>query len=264
MSKKPRKSGSRAASKAASAKSPKAATKRPSPPSDHDAADRIARALEAIAAGLSGRLAESLERRRAGQRGRLRLAPQWAAGAGPSRQPRRSRPAQGHRPDARHPDRKHRTLRQRISRQQRAVVGRARHGQVVAGQGGACQHQCRPQAGRSPEADRDSPRGYRDAAGADDAAADLAVPFHRVLRRPVVRRQRRLLQVAEGGAGRRHRRPARQCDPVRDLEPPPSAAARHDGERALHRDQSRRSGRGKGVAVRPVRTVARLPPLQPG
>jgi predicted AAA+ superfamily ATPase len=52
MSKKPRKSGSRAASKAASTKSPKAATKRPSPPSDHDTADRIARALEAIAAGL--------------------------------------------------------------------------------------------------------------------------------------------------------------------------------------------------------------------
>src|SRR5258708_727535 len=52
MSKKPRKSGPRSAAKAASAKSQKAATKRPSPPSDHDVADRIARALEAIAAGL--------------------------------------------------------------------------------------------------------------------------------------------------------------------------------------------------------------------
>src|SRR6195952_4181349 len=52
MSKKPRKSAPRGASKAASAKPPKAATKRPSPPSDHDVADRIARALEAIAAGL--------------------------------------------------------------------------------------------------------------------------------------------------------------------------------------------------------------------
>ena len=52
MSKKPRKPGSRTPSKAAPAKSPKAATKRPSPPSDHDAADRIACALEAIAAGL--------------------------------------------------------------------------------------------------------------------------------------------------------------------------------------------------------------------
>jgi predicted AAA+ superfamily ATPase len=53
MSKKPRKSGSRTASKAAPAKSLKAATKRPPPSSNHDAADRIARALEAIAAGLS-------------------------------------------------------------------------------------------------------------------------------------------------------------------------------------------------------------------
>src|SRR4051794_41095361 len=53
MSKKPRKSGSGAVSKAASAKSLRAATKRPQPPSDSDSADRIARALEAIAAGLS-------------------------------------------------------------------------------------------------------------------------------------------------------------------------------------------------------------------
>src|SRR3954470_4712969 len=52
MSKKPSKSGPRAFSKAASAKSAKAATKRPSAPSDRDVADRIARALEAIAAGL--------------------------------------------------------------------------------------------------------------------------------------------------------------------------------------------------------------------
>src|SRR5258707_12845140 len=53
MSKKPRKSDPRAASKAAPSKSLKAATKRPLPSSDHDVADRIARALEAIAAGLS-------------------------------------------------------------------------------------------------------------------------------------------------------------------------------------------------------------------
>ena len=93
-------------------------------------------------------------------------------------------------------------------------------------------------------------------------ASDL--PLHRVLRRPVVRRQRRLLQVAEGGAGRRHRGPPRQRHPVCDLEPQASAGARHDRERALDRDQSGRSGRGEGVAVGPLRTVARLPPLQPG
>ena len=40
--------------------------------------------------------------------------------------------------------------------------------------------------------------------------------------------------------------------------------ARHDGERALDRHQSGRSGRGESVALRPVRPLARLPPLQPG
>ena len=40
--------------------------------------------------------------------------------------------------------------------------------------------------------------------------------------------------------------------------------ARHDRERTLDRDQSRRGGRGEGVALRPLRPVARLPPLQPG
>src|ERR1700712_2378067 len=53
MSKKPRKTGSRKAVKAASSKSPNAATKRPLPPSDPDQGGRIARALEAIAAGLA-------------------------------------------------------------------------------------------------------------------------------------------------------------------------------------------------------------------
>src|ERR1700710_239024 len=49
MSKKPRKSGPRGAS----LKSPKAATKRPPPSVQHGPEERIARALEAIAAGLS-------------------------------------------------------------------------------------------------------------------------------------------------------------------------------------------------------------------
>jgi predicted AAA+ superfamily ATPase len=52
MSKKPRKIGSRGGSKAASAKSAPAATKRPAS-AKPDAADRIARALEAIAAHLA-------------------------------------------------------------------------------------------------------------------------------------------------------------------------------------------------------------------
>jgi predicted AAA+ superfamily ATPase len=53
MSKKPRKTGSRTAHKAASRKPANAATKRPSAAPEHDREDRIVRALEAIAAGLS-------------------------------------------------------------------------------------------------------------------------------------------------------------------------------------------------------------------
>jgi uncharacterized protein len=53
MSKKPGKSRSRATSKAASPQPATTATKRPSSPSNHDREERIARALEAIAAGLS-------------------------------------------------------------------------------------------------------------------------------------------------------------------------------------------------------------------
>jgi predicted AAA+ superfamily ATPase len=53
MSRKPRKTGSRSAPKAVPAKSASAATKRPSPSPKHATEERIARALEAIAARLS-------------------------------------------------------------------------------------------------------------------------------------------------------------------------------------------------------------------
>src|SRR6267142_3164328 len=53
MSKKPSKTVPRAASRASSRKLPMAATKRPAAPAEHDTADRIAHALEAIAAHLS-------------------------------------------------------------------------------------------------------------------------------------------------------------------------------------------------------------------
>ena len=86
----------------------------------------------------------------------------------------------------------------------------------------------------------------------------------RVLRRSLVRRRRHHLQVAQGGARRRHRGPPRQRHLLRDLQPPPPDAARDDGERALDRDQSGRGGRGEGLAVGPLRPLARLPPLQPG
>jgi predicted AAA+ superfamily ATPase len=53
MSKKPRKTASRAASRAGQRQSPPAATKRPLAASEHDTTERIARALEAIATHLS-------------------------------------------------------------------------------------------------------------------------------------------------------------------------------------------------------------------
>ncbi len=52
--------------------------------------------------------------------------------------------------------------------------------------------------------------------------------------------------------------------PLRHLEPPPSDAARHDRQRALDRDQPGRGGRGAGLAVGPVRAVARLSQCRPG
>ena len=89
-------------------------------------------------------------------------------------------------------------------------------------------------------------------------------PLHRLLRRSLLRRDdtsyKSLKAVLEGGI----EGPARERDLLRHLQPPPPDAARHDGERALDRDQSRRGGGGEGLAVRPLRPVARLPQLQPG
>ncbi len=51
---------------------------------------------------------------------------------------------------------------------------------------------------------------------------------------------------------------------LRHLQPPPPDAARHDGERALHRHQPVRGGGGEGVAVGPLRPVARLPQRHAG
>ena len=53
MSKKPRRAAPRTVARPATRKSPIAATKRPTPSSPQDVAERIARALEAIAAQLS-------------------------------------------------------------------------------------------------------------------------------------------------------------------------------------------------------------------
>ena len=179
------------------------------------------------------------------------------------RQPGRDVAAQRHRPGARSAGREHRTLCPRPAGEQCAALGRARHGQIVAGQGGPCVDRRRA-SGRGTEAHRNPSRGHRIAARADGTSARRAAALHRVLRRSVVRRRGHLLQIAQDHARRRHRRPAGERHLLRHLEPPPSDGARHDGERARDRDQSRRGGRGEGVAVGPFWTVARLPPLQPG
>ena len=59
-------------------------------------------------------------------------------------------------------------------------------------------------------------------------ARQAALPA--VLRRSFLRQGRHQLQIAEGGAGRRHRRAAGQCAVLRHLQPPPSDAARPGGQ----------------------------------
>ncbi len=85
-----------------------------------------------------------------------------------------------------------------------------------------------------------------------------------VLRRPLVRRPGRRLQVAEGSARGRHRGPPGERRVLRHLQPPPPDAARHDRERALDRDQSFRGGGRESLAVGPLRPVAGLPQRRPG
>ena len=263
MSKKPEKTAPRAASSAA-AEARKAATKRPAAASTDGNAERIARALEAIAAHLS---AASPAADAADSFGGAD-AFVWHPDGRLSPVPRVSRVDLGLLKGI---DRMRDIL---VENTERFADGLPANNALLWGARGMGKSSlvkaahasinARPQAGRPAEADRDSSRGYREPARPDGPAARLGFPLHRVLRRPVVRRQRCLLQVAEGGAGGRHRGPSRQRDPVRDLQPPASVGARDDRERTLDRDQSRRSGRGKGLAVGPLRSLARLSPLQPG
>ena len=135
---------------------------------------------------------------------------------------------------------------------------KAAHAEVRARARPGRQGQAGPQAGRDPS------RGHRLAARLPRAPARRRRPLHRLLRRPLLRQGRHLLQVAEGGAGGRHRGPAGERRVLRHLQPPPPDAARHDGERALDRHQPVRGGRGEGVAVRPLRPLARLPQRHAG
>ena len=59
---------------------------------------------------------------------------------------------------------------------------------------------------------------------------DRALPLHPVLRRPVLRPRRHVIQIAQGGAGGRRRGPPGKRHLLCDLQPPASPAARHDRE----------------------------------
>ena len=167
-------------------------------------------------------------------------------------------------------------LRRRALGQQRAALGRPRHGQIEPRQGGPRsgeQRSPRPHSSRSIqgairhalEAGRDPPRGHRHHAAlpratcaarrhrfivfCDDLSFDKDDTSYKSLK-----------AVLEGGI---EGRPGER-DLLRHLQPPPPDAARHDGQRARDRHQPRRGGRGEGVAVGPVRALARLPQRQPG
>ncbi|CAA9264356.1 MAG: ATP-DEPENDENT PROTEASE SUBUNIT, partial [uncultured Acetobacteraceae bacterium] len=199
----------------------------------------------------------------AGGRGRLRVGPRAgaAAQAGAARVARPGRAAAGHRPAARPAAGEHAALRARAAGEQRHALGRARHGQVVPGEGGARGRQ-RRRAGQ-PCAGRDPPGRDTHLAGADGRAAPAAAALPSVLRRPFLRAGRQRLQSAEIGAGRRHRGAAGERAFLRHLQPTPPDAARHDRERAEHSHQPVGGDGGEGVAVRPLRTVDRLPQLRP-
>ena len=136
---------------------------------------------------------------------------------------------------------------ERPPRQQRAAVGRARHGQELARQGG-------PRHGRTRERDPRRRLVLIEIHREDiEIAAAAAAPAARQADRRCLLfcddlsfdGERHQLQIAEGGARGRHRGPAGQRPVLCHLEPAPPDAARHDRERALHRDQpvARRSRR---------------------
>ncbi len=152
-------------------------------PCPHDTLDRIAEALERLSPKSTARVDF-----------KAADAFVWQADGTPhtgaAGQSRRDGPAQGHRPRPRHADREHRAIRERAAGQQCAALGRPRHGQIIPGQGRPCQRECGIEKARQPEADRNPPRGYREPAGSDGAAAAGALSLHRLLRRPVVRSAR--------------------------------------------------------------------------
>ncbi len=114
-------------------------------------------------------------------------------------------------------------LRGRPASQPRPALGRARHGQELAGQG-RLHGRLRGHAGAA--AGRGRPRRRRRPAGAVRPPARPRRAVRGAVRRPVLRGGRGGGQGAEVGAGRRRRRAAGQRAVRRHLQPPPPDAAR--------------------------------------
>ena len=194
----------------------------------------------------------------------------WHAGraraaAGRQGQPRRPVAAQGHRPHARHPAREHRALRRAACRPTtrssgaRAAWARARWSRRCTPPSTA-----RRRRGAA-EADRDPPRGHRDPAGADGAAprprTHRFILFCDDLSFDADDTSYKSLKAAlEGGiegrpdnvvfyatSNRRHLLPRDMMENERSTAINPYEAVR-----------------GEGLAVGPLRPLARLPQLQPG
>ncbi len=123
------------------------------------------------------------------RRRRLHLAARaGAARAGAARQPRRDDAAPGHRPDARHADGEHRALRQGLPANNALLWGARGMGKSSLVKAAHAQVN-KAIARRQSQARRNPPRGHREPARPDDAGAARALPLHRVLRRPFVRRR---------------------------------------------------------------------------
>ncbi len=264
MSKKPGKTGSHPASKAVSAKSAPAATKRPSAAPKQGAEERIARALEAIAAHLSAASpAPEAAHSFAGADAFV-----WHPNGRLAPVPRVSRVDLGLLKGI---DRMRDIL---IENTERFADGLPANNALLWGARGMGKSSlvkathASINASRKPADRLKLIEIHREDIESLPALMDLlrASDFHFIVFCDDLSfdgndaSYKSLKAVLEGGIEGR----PDKCDPVRHLEPQASSGARHDRERALHRHQSGRGGRGEGIAVRPLRIVARLSPLQPG
>ena len=157
----------------------------------------------------------------------------------------------------------YRAVRARTARQSRAALRRARHGEVVVGEGPAPAlrgARAAPRRGAQGRPDAAARRGRR--------AARAAVPLPGLLRRPLLRRRRSRHARAEGRARGQRRDDALERAHHRDQQsPPPGSRVRarepRRAPRRRRRAPRRRSARGEARAGRPLRPGARLLRLRP-